>query len=169
MLSLADLIHIFFSLPLVVEYVARVFFIRIVYSKRKKSSLIFLTFEYAYLFLWCATKRIGAENFIRIGYTTYKYMTPNITEQMVWAAKCFGFSKRKSNISRNNHFAVIVGASIGPCQRQVMTSFTFFLFLPTRHHCLLSVCVFVVVAAAVGMCACLLCEIVGGCCYFSKK
>lgn len=31
-----------------------------------------------------------------------------------------------------------------PCQRQVMTSFTFFFILPTRHHCLLSVCLFFV-------------------------
>lgn len=40
--------------------------------------------------------------------------------------KCFGLPKRKRNISRNNHFAAIyiVGASIGPCQHQVMISFT---------------------------------------------
>lgn len=48
--------------------------------------------------------------------------------------KCFGLTKRKSNIFRNNHFAVIVGASIGPCQRQVMISFTRFIFSPTVCH-----------------------------------
>lgn len=79
--------------------------------------------------------------------------------------KYFGLAKRKSNISRNNHFAVIVGASIGPVSTPSHDIIYFF------FHLTHSTPLFVISLPFFrrNMYVYLSCEIVGGCCYFQKK
>lgn len=160
MLSLTDLIHIFFFFSCRVCYVFFLFTF-----KKEKSSLIFPTFEYAYLFL-CVLRR-GQELRISLdrlqNIHTYDPIHSKING--TGCVKYFGLAKRKSNISRNNHFAVIVGASIGPVSTPSHDIIYFF------FHLTHSTPLFVISLPFFrrNMYVYLSCEIVGGCCYFQKK
>lgn len=128
MLSLADLIHIYSSI-FGLQMCMHVFYFIFIQKKENQALYFQLLNMLIYLLFVYPKKRVSSENSIRLA-TKYihSYEPCSITNKMVWAVKCFGLLKRKSNISRNNHFAVIVGASIGPCQRQLMISFTSFSF-----------------------------------------